>query len=248
MKKPKKRPSKTAKAAQKLLSESQMLSDSKSNTTSGSEFQAELPTPRTNVKAIKPRPDKKPRLMRKDELRKFWLSKRRELSDEDVARLSMQIANNFLEKSDLSRTRFLHTFLPITKFREVDTRTICERIWSDFPHVQTVVPRLNDEGALDSCLLTAETELSANKWGISEPHDCRRVEPNQIDVVLVPGLCFDVNGHRVGYGKGFYDRFLITTRNDCRKIGLSYFEPIDEIDDLHEGDIPVDSVVTPLEG
>ena len=63
-----------------------------------------------------------------------------------------------------------------------------------------------------------------------------------IDMVLVPGLCFDGDGHRVGYGKGFYDRFLKTCRPDCIKIGLSYFEPVESIDDVHEGDVRLDFV------
>ena len=64
-------------------------------------------------------------------------------------------------------------------------------------------------------------------------------------LVLVPGVCFDQTGHRVGYGKGFYDRFLKTCRPGCLKVGLSYFEPVDPIDDVHDGDVRLDFIVTP---
>ena len=63
-------------------------------------------------------------------------------------------------------------------------------------------------------------------------------------MVLVPGVCFDRDGHRVGYGKGFYDRFLKTCRPDCVKIGLSFFEPVEKIDDVHNGDIALDFLVS----
>jgi len=61
----------------------------------------------------------------------------------------------------------------------------------------------------------------------------------------VPGLCFDLRGHRVGYGKGFYDRFLMTVRGDCQTVGLSQFEPVKRIEDIHYGDVPIGSLVTP---
>ena len=64
-------------------------------------------------------------------------------------------------------------------------------------------------------------------------------------MVLVPLLCFDRSGHRVGYGKGYYDRFLRKCRADCKKIGLSMFDPVDEITDAGESDVRLDLVITP---
>ena len=71
------------------------------------------------------------------------------------------------------------------------------------------------------------------------------MHPSEVDVVLVPGLAFDEGGHRVGYGRGFYDRFLALCRPDCLKVGLSYFEPISQITDIHAGDIRLDLLITP---
>jgi 5-formyltetrahydrofolate cyclo-ligase len=65
--------------------------------------------------------------------------------------------------------------------------------------------------------------------------------------VIVPLLCFDRRGHRVGYGKGFYDRYLQKCRPDCIKAGLSFFDPVDLIDDTYADDIPLDICVTPSE-
>ena len=64
-------------------------------------------------------------------------------------------------------------------------------------------------------------------------------------MVLVPLLNFDEEGNRVGYGKGYYDRFLAHCRPDCIKVGFSYFEPLDSIDDVHEYDIKLDYGITP---
>ena len=64
-------------------------------------------------------------------------------------------------------------------------------------------------------------------------------------MVLVPLLCFDESGHRVGYGKGFYDRFLTKCRPDTQKVGLSYFPPVKEITDADSFDIRLDLCLTP---
>ncbi len=84
-----------------------------------------------------------------------------------------------------------------------------------------------------------------NSWGISEPSSGARIKPEEIDMVVVPLLCFDVSGHRTGYGKGFYDRFLAACRSDCVKIGVSHFGPVDRIDDIREHDVRLDACVTP---
>ncbi len=184
--------------------------------------------------------------MQKGELRKLCLARRRELSAEEIAFASARIADTFFENFSLDAVRCIHTFLPIAKFAEIDTMQFCERIWREFPELSVVVPRLNEEtGEMDACAFTPESKLTVNRWGISEPLKGAAIAPGEIDFVLVPGLCFDRRGHRVGYGKGFYDRFLMTVRDDCQTVGLSQFEPVETIDDLHEGDVPVNAIVTP---
>jgi 5-formyltetrahydrofolate cyclo-ligase len=186
--------------------------------------------------------------MVKSELRKTYLEKRKALSGDERRRLSELIANAFFDSFDLSQTKFLHAFISIDRFNEVDASQIFERLWRDFPDVQTLVPRVDSESnEIVSLRFTRATELVKNTWGIPEPAGDEFVEPRVIDIVLVPGLCFDRVGHRVGYGKGYYDRFLKRCRPDCVKIGLSYFEPVEKIGDVHEGDVAVDFIVTPLE-
>jgi 5-formyltetrahydrofolate cyclo-ligase len=100
---------------------------------------------------------------------------------------------------------------------------------------------------LESVAVSAETKLVFNKWGILEPSGGQAVEPKEIDVVLTPMLAGDKRGFRVGYGKGYYDKFFSLCRPDVLKIGLSYFPPIEEISDVHEFDVKLDYCVTPEE-
>mgnify|MGYP003575184065 FL=1 len=84
-----------------------------------------------------------------------------------------------------------------------------------------------------------------NEWGITEPVSGVEVLPEQLDIVLIPLLVYDKKGNRVGYGKGFYDRFLSECRSDAMKVGLSFFEPVDLISDANELDIPLDACISP---
>jgi len=162
--------------------------------------------------------------------------------------LSAAIVSRFFRSSDLAKVKVLHCYVPIERLAEIDTRPIFQRVWSQYPQIITVVPRVNHETQeIESLVYGSDIELIPNKWDIGEPSHDRLVEPNKVDMVLVPLVCFDGAGHRVGYGKGFYDRFLRRCRSDCVKIGLSYFPPVDVIGDVHEGDITIDHAVTPEE-
>jgi 5-formyltetrahydrofolate cyclo-ligase len=184
--------------------------------------------------------------MTKAELRKIYLEKRKTLAPDEIAEKSLRIAELFFQSFDLSKINFLHCFLPIEKFNEIDTKLIFHRVWFEFSHIETLVPRVNFEtGEIENLKFTPVTELVQNAWMIHEPAHNELVESKQIDVVLVPLLCFDTKGFRVGYGKGFYDKFLGQCRQDCLKIGLSYFEAVDEIAETKAFDVKLDYCLTP---
>jgi 5-formyltetrahydrofolate cyclo-ligase len=91
-----------------------------------------------------------------------------------------------------------------------------------------------------------ETEtLQLNAFGIQEPLPLNQVTPDRIDTILVPLLGFDQKGHRVGYGKGYYDRYLSKVNKGLQKVGVSYFEPMDNFTDTNEFDVPLSSCITP---
>jgi 5-formyltetrahydrofolate cyclo-ligase len=187
-------------------------------------------------------------MMVKSELRKIYLEKRQKFTPEEVMEKSLQIAERFFETFDLSKIDYLHGFLPIERFNELDTRLIFHRVWFESAHVETAVPRINFErDELENLMFTPVTELIPNAWMIHEPAHNELVETVKFDLILVPLLAFDRAGNRVGYGKGYYDKLLKTCRADCLKVGLSHFAPVEKIEDVGELDIRLDYCLTPDE-
>jgi len=184
--------------------------------------------------------------MQKARLRKEMLQKRLGYAATEIARKSQQIAANFFAHFSLENIKAVHVFLPIQLKNEIDTWPIIRKLHTAYSHIQ-VVASVSDlqEFTLTHHWLLPETELVQNKWGIPEPQGAEAVAIEQIDMVLVPLLAFDTQGHRVGYGKGFYDRFLELCRPDTIKVGLSLEDPISTISDIHAGDTPLDFALTP---
>ena len=186
--------------------------------------------------------------MTKSELRKNYLDLRSELSADEVASMSTSITDAFFFTINLAAVRNLHCYLPIEKFGEPNTKLIFERAWQEFPDLITTVPRIDfATGELASVVYSSTCPVVQNKWGVNEPEGGTVVHPEAIDLAVVPLLCFDESGFRVGYGKGYYDRFLAKCRPNCLKIGMSFFPPVEKIEDTEEYDVPLDMFITPEE-
>jgi len=184
--------------------------------------------------------------MTKAKLRIIYLAKQKSLSALERKQNSRQIVERFFANFGLSETNFLHCFLPIERTNEIDTKPTFQKIWREFPRIETLVPRVNFQtDEIENLKLTSETKLVKNTWEVSEPAHDETVETEKIDLILIPLLCFDTRGFRVGYGRGFYDRFLKNCRADCLKIGLSYFAPVEKILDAQDFDVSLDVCVTP---
>jgi len=184
--------------------------------------------------------------MTKEELRKVYLQKRISLSELEYANLNTRLVETFFNNLDLTGIQLLHSFLPLEKFKEPDTWQILHRLRSEYPKIGIYLPRVNDKNQnIESIFFEGSHLLVPGKWGIPEPVDGTPIDPGQLDMVLVPMLIFDERGHRVGYGKGFYDKFLSLCRKDCKRVGISFFDPVDQIEDITAFDIPVQCCVTP---
>ncbi|MEA5404883.1 5-formyltetrahydrofolate cyclo-ligase [Arcicella sp. DC2W] len=183
--------------------------------------------------------------MNKPALRKYYLSKRKALSQTEVLAKSQAIVELFFQHFKLDTVKYLHTFLPIIKQNEINTFLLIKRIQDEFPQVKIVVPKCIPNTFEMEHFLYDENKLVENKWEIPEPVSGELITPSEISMVLVPLLIFDETGNRVGYGKGFYDRFLQTCSPNLIKIGLCLEEPIDKIDDVNEFDIKIDYCITP---
>ncbi|QQS40842.1 MAG: 5-formyltetrahydrofolate cyclo-ligase [Acidobacteriota bacterium] len=184
--------------------------------------------------------------MNKTELRRQFLAKRDTLSRSQILDLSTRIAANLFSSFDLSEIRCIHSFLTIKDRGEVETSIIIDLIWRSYPHITVVVPRINrKEKRMECAVYDPMSRLIPNFWGIFEPLNTRVVSEQAVDAVIVPLICFDETGHRVGYGGGYYDKFLSICRPDCLKIGVSFFDPIGKIEDIEDHDIRLDFCVTP---
>ncbi|GAB3895486.1 5-formyltetrahydrofolate cyclo-ligase [Larkinella knui] len=186
--------------------------------------------------------------MTKAELRSEFRQKRRSLSEAEWQNRCEAISNQFFTFLRSRPVSVISTFLPIENQKEVDTWLIIRRLWQDFPAVRVAAP-VTDliSGTLENYEITPETAFTKSRYNIPEPppHSSFIVHRSSFDFVLVPLLAFDQTGNRVGYGGGFYDRFLTQCRPDCLKIGLSLFDPVARIDDVFEGDIALNFCVTP---
>ncbi len=183
--------------------------------------------------------------MTKSELRKIYLDKRKKLNSADYAHFNLQLYNLFFSWIDLSFVRVLHTYLPIPHHNEPDTWPIVDRIRREFPNVRISLPRVGPDDTLENIYFEGMHQLQITKWNIQEPMQGVPTPPEKIDLVLVPLVICDKQGHRVGYGKGYYDRFLKTCRPDCKKIGLSFFPEVDGIVDASGHDVQLDFCITP---
>lgn len=178
----------------------------------------------------------------KAEIRQHFKAKRSELSLQEVEDKSLQIANRVL-KLDIWSKIYFHVFLSIEKQKEVNTEYLLHVLQGKDKNVVVSKSDFKSRG-LTHFLLTDATAIQLNMYGIPEPVDGIEVPVEKLDIVFVPLLAFDKHGNRVGYGQGFYDRFLKQCRPDTIKIGLSFFEPIQFIE-AQENDVRLDMVATP---
>lgn len=181
--------------------------------------------------------------MKKLELRKKYLEKRKTLSADEVLLLSERIYKNFILQFNVIENQNIHVFLPIEKFNEIDTKFFLEYFWSK--NVNVFVPKVKG-GEMISVRLTQDTRLEKSSWGIFEPASDEN-ECSNFDYVITPLLYCDKNGNRIGYGKGFYDDFFSRINQDAKKIGVNFFPPIDFIEDVSESDVQLDYLITPEE-
>lgn len=181
--------------------------------------------------------------MTKADLRKLYKSKRQALTSKIINDLSLQIANKML-LLPIWKKSFYHIFLSIDEQKEVNTDFILNILSGKDKNI--VVSKSNFKTfEMIHYLLTDNTVIKKNHLNIPEPMDGIEVPLDKIDIIFVPLLAFDREGNRVGYGKGFYDSFLRQCKPDTLKIGLSFFEAENRINDLLENDVKLDYCVTP---
>ncbi|MAB47100.1 MAG: 5-formyltetrahydrofolate cyclo-ligase [Flavobacteriaceae bacterium] len=181
--------------------------------------------------------------MTKSELRKKYKALRKSLSIDQADDFSLAIANQLLQL-DIWDKSFYHIFLSIEEQKEINTEYILNILAGKDKNI--VISKSNFKNlSLTHYLLTDSTRIKKNHYNIPEPIDGIEINSSQVEVVFVPLLAFDKTGNRVGYGKGFYDRFLSKCKPETIKIGLSFFEVEEEVFETDDNDVSLDYCVTP---
>ncbi|MGI4736665.1 MAG: 5-formyltetrahydrofolate cyclo-ligase [Janthinobacterium lividum] len=189
-------------------------------------------------------------MLTKATLRRAALARRQALTSTEVAARSQQLANLLFAHFPVAQWRWLHVFLPLARKNEPDTWPLIHRLWAEKVSVRLAAPVVQPDGStLKHYELTPATQLLASRWGITElvASSTTEVLPAQLDAVLVPLLACDQQGQRVGYGGGFYDRFLAECRPGTLFIGLNILddEPVAALDDVLPTDVPLHACLTP---
>ena len=183
--------------------------------------------------------------MDKSILRKTYLEKRLFLSKEVFQNRNTLLFTKIFATINFSTINTIHIFLPIKKFNEVNTWPVIQHIQREFQNVKIAIPKVEGE-ELSHFKFESMDQLAISKWGIEEPSFGERVSPKEIDLVFVPLTIADKKGHRIGYGKGYYDRFLAECKPEASKIGLSLLPVLDDISFLaNKFDIPLDRIICP---
>lgn len=138
--------------------------------------------------------------MNKIALRSAYLEKRKKLQTEEIATLSAAIGNQLLN-CPIWDASYYSLFLSIVSKKEIDTEFILTLLHGRDKEV--CLPRIQNDTEIVHILLTDNTKIKTNHWGIPEPQNGLTVPPSEIEVVFIPLLAYDKKGHRVGYGKGF---------------------------------------------
>lgn len=180
--------------------------------------------------------------MNKQEIRKLYKQKRIALSGRERTDFEAQAANNFTT-IPLPALSILMSYYPMEHFAEFNPVMIEKMCMEKNKTLQRCYPKINGK-EMNGITINSDTILSTNHLGVQEPLNGNIIPPEHIDIVIVPLLAFDHNGFRVGYGGGYYDRFLGKCREDVLTVGCSYFEPV-AVDDINTNDIPLKYCVTP---
>tara|TARA_Y100000815_G_scaffold262398_1_gene275693 strand:- start:508 stop:1071 length:564 start_codon:yes stop_codon:yes gene_type:complete len=181
--------------------------------------------------------------LKKPDLRQKYKALRQALSNDQIEDFSLAIANQLL-KLDIWNYSFYHLFLTIEEQKEVNTEYILNILAGKDKNIVISKSNFRDY-SMTHYLLTDGTKIIKSDYNIPEPVDGIEIKSSQLDVVFIPLLTFDKEGHRIGYGKGFYDRFLANCQPETLKIGLSFFEVEEGIFETSDNDVKLDYCVTP---
>jgi 5-formyltetrahydrofolate cyclo-ligase len=183
--------------------------------------------------------------MLKQTIRQEYLNKRLQLDDAELQDKTVLIAYQF-SLFETPPINYLFSYYPLVSKKEFDI-SVCEQALEQrYPGIRIAWPKTDlDMSSMEAYIVEKDGLFAKNRFNVLEPLTGTMVNPEQLDMIFVPLLAFDTRGYRVGYGKGFYDRYLARCRPDAIKLGFSFFEAIDPPEDINEFDVPLDYCITP---
>jgi 5-formyltetrahydrofolate cyclo-ligase len=176
----------------------------------------------------------------KDRLRKKVIDERLQLPSEEVKRKSDRIMSNFFSMEDYKEAKVIMFYVDMRN--EVMTKATINKAFNEEKRV--VVPRVKKGYGLLAIEIQSLEELSLGTFGVMEPPEKEEILLEDIDVVVVPGVAFDRNGYRLGYGAGYYDNFLPKLRSDAKKIAVAFEMQLKDLIPIEPHDVKMDMIIT----
>ena len=183
--------------------------------------------------------------MLKKTIRQETLNKRLQLSPEELRERTVLMIYQF-NLFEPPPVKYLFSYFPLVHKKEFDVSACEQSLAQRFPGLRISWPKTDlDMSSMEAYIVEKDGLFAKNRFNILEPLTGIIVAPEQHDIIFVPLLAFDTKGYRIGYGKGFYDRYLQRCRPDAVKIGFSFFEATEPAEDMNEFDVPLDYCITP---
>ncbi|MCW9706798.1 5-formyltetrahydrofolate cyclo-ligase [Fodinibius salsisoli] len=177
----------------------------------------------------------------KEEIRKQLRAKRNQIPETDFIRKSQLIIKLLQQQEEYLAAEKIHCYVSMNGRREVNTHPLIKEMIAN--NKQVVVPVTNfQEQSLEHCKLESFDDLELNKWGVLEPREGEQYNLAALDLIIVPMVGGDEHAQRIGYGGGFYDRFLQDLK--CPTIGLCFEQNMVSELPTESFDIPLDKIIT----
>ncbi len=177
--------------------------------------------------------------MNKEELRKKFKIIRDNINNRD--KKSSEIIKRLINTKEYQKSKVIALYSNISS--EVETK---ELIKISLENKKVVLPKINKDNTMDFYEIKCLKDLEIGAFNIKEPKvkNKKPIKKEEIDLMIIPGICFDKNKNRIGYGKGYYDKYLSNT--NIKKIGLCYEEQITKEIKSDKTDISLDYLITEI--
>lgn len=182
-------------------------------------------------------------MQNKENIRDDLLKKRFAIGHEQRFKQSENIIESLINSDYYKKTGLIFTFYGTEE--EINTEILIKQALLD--EKQVALPLITGQGIMEAYLISDLSELKADKYGIMspDPEKTTLVDPQNINLALVPLLGYNSHGYRIGYGAGYYDRYLPKLSSGCIKIGLAFRELLAEDLPVDSLDYPLDEILTP---